>query len=207
MTSRVRLFPAVLLALILLAEAYGRVTGVSDRPFWSDEAWVAKKALELPYGQLSRQQDVPIPPLFSVAVKAFNSLTARPELGLRLFPLLCGLGVPLVTYFIMRMLRAPRSDVGGPHAAGDGCRPCENRPNMFAYRVRPPAGPDQDLTFARRRKVSWRTWDPAVCRVRLHRVRTWPSRSCPRRCQAGLNRCCQYGRSTCRHRWARRPGR
>jgi hypothetical protein len=95
--------------LVLLAGVYGRVAGFGTRPFWSDEAWVADAVRTRTYAQVLRQSAVPVPPLFGVAVKAIGSLTSRPEVGLRLVPLICGLAILPTAWLALRLLRLPRS--------------------------------------------------------------------------------------------------
>jgi len=87
---------------------YVRIGGLSERPFWIDEAWVAYAVTHQSYGELWRQTELPMPPLFAVTTKLLGQLVSPPELGLRLLPAVCGIAcVPLI-YPILRTVRIPR---------------------------------------------------------------------------------------------------
>jgi uncharacterized membrane protein len=85
-----------------------RLGNLGSRPFWRDEAWVAEAIRDLPYGQLLRQTDVPLPPLFAVAAKAIGTVCGPPEWAWRLLPALAGLAVVPLAYAAARTLGAPR---------------------------------------------------------------------------------------------------
>jgi len=96
------------LLLLLIAWAiFVRAWAVSERPFWVDEAWVAYAATQQSYGQLFRQTDLPMPPLFAAATKLLGSIVGPPELGLRLLPIACGIACVPLSYLILRTLRVP----------------------------------------------------------------------------------------------------
>ena len=98
------------LLLLLIAWAiFVRAWAVSERPFWVDEAWVAYAATQQSYGQLFRQTDLPMPPLFAAATKLLGSIVGPPELGLRLLPIACGIACVPLGYLILRTLRVPGS--------------------------------------------------------------------------------------------------
>lgn len=121
MTSdRFRLLIAMLTVLCITVGFGGRILKTGARPFWSDEAWVAATATQQSYAQLLRQTDVPAPPLFLVSVKALSSLASRPELGLRLFPLICGSGVLLTSFLLLQTMRLPRTIVTAAVAFASG---------------------------------------------------------------------------------------
>lgn len=99
-------------SLLLLLTGWGvfvRTWGVSERPFWVDEAWVAYAATHQSYGQLLRQTELPMPPLFAAVTKLFGSIVGPPELGLRLLPIACGIACVPLSYMILRTLRVPGS--------------------------------------------------------------------------------------------------
>jgi len=109
MSKHTRIVFALCVAVVLVAGIYGRVVHFGERPFWSDEAWVADAILSRGYGELLRQTELPLPPLFAVLGKVSSGLGFRPEIGLRLVPLIAGLLVPPLSYLILRTLRVPRS--------------------------------------------------------------------------------------------------
>lgn len=98
----------VCLVLAVVVGIYGRVHHFGQRPFWGDEAWVADTVLHNSYAQLFRQTEVPLPPLFSLAVKAIHAWYPHPETSLRLFPLLCGIALLPTAYLLLRTLRVPQ---------------------------------------------------------------------------------------------------
>jgi hypothetical protein len=97
-----------LVAVAMLGGGFVRVWRIGDRGFWRDEAWVADRVLHSTCGELATQTEAPLPPLFAMAVKGLGQAVRPPELGLRLFPLFCGLAVPILAYFAARAARAPR---------------------------------------------------------------------------------------------------
>lgn len=85
-----------------------RSWGLTARPFWQDEAWVANAVTHESWAQLATQTAVPMPPLFALASKAFGSLVSPPEAGLRLLPMFCGMACVPLSYLAVRTLRAPK---------------------------------------------------------------------------------------------------
>lgn len=102
-------FVAGLLGLILAWGAFERFCRLDGQPLWCDEAWVALTAADLSYGQLLTQTDVPLPPLFGVALKVAGHIPASAELTLRLLPAVCGILLLPLTYLAVRALRVPRT--------------------------------------------------------------------------------------------------
>lgn len=99
----------VMLIAILAWGAFVRVWNLSGRPFWADEAWVARTVRDSSPVDLLCQTEVPLPPLFAVATKLIGRAIAPPELAYRLLPALCGVfALPLV-YAVARTLRSPRT--------------------------------------------------------------------------------------------------
>ena len=98
--------------LMLAACAWGlflRTYNLRTRPFWADEAWVADTVTKLSYGELLRQTDVPLPPLFGVLLRFMLGRGTPPEVWLRLLPAVCGvLALPGV-YAVARLLRGTRA--------------------------------------------------------------------------------------------------
>ena len=105
---RSRPFHFCVLSLIVLWGGYLRAAALSDRPFWRDEVWVAELAEQESYGALMKGPDLPVPPLFAVTVKLLGQWVGPSELGLRLFPLLCGIACLPLGYIVLRVLRVPR---------------------------------------------------------------------------------------------------
>jgi hypothetical protein len=97
----------LLIAFILGWGVFVRFWGVWDRPFWGDEAWVAEAVSNLSWTELLHKNDVPLPPLFGVIVKAFGQLPGPPELTLRLFSVICGIVTLPLLYCVVRLLRLP----------------------------------------------------------------------------------------------------
>jgi predicted membrane-bound mannosyltransferase len=96
-------------ALLLAWSAFARVWNVGSRPLWQDEAALANAVRQLPAKDLLLQAEVSTPPLFALVSKLVGSRIARPELGLRLLPLLCGVLLVPLAYVTARTLAAPRS--------------------------------------------------------------------------------------------------
>jgi hypothetical protein len=102
-------FVVGLLGLILAWGAFERFYRLDGQPLWCDEAWAALTAADLSYGGLLTQTDVPLPPLFGVALKAAGQIPASAELTLRLLPAVCGVLLLPLTYLAVRALRMPRT--------------------------------------------------------------------------------------------------
>jgi hypothetical protein len=86
-----------------------RFWNLGARPFWCDEAWVALAVRDLSYASLLTQGDVPLPPLFAVAVKLFGNLPTAAEFAYRLLPALSGVLLLPLMYVAVRILRLPRT--------------------------------------------------------------------------------------------------
>jgi len=108
-TSWAFVVECLVIGLILGVGVYARARGLSQKPFWGDEAWVAEAAADRSYGNLFWQTDLPIPPLFAIVTKLVGSLVSPPELGFRLVPLTCGILVVPLSFWIVRLLRVPRT--------------------------------------------------------------------------------------------------
>ncbi|MHC4986462.1 MAG: hypothetical protein ACYTFO_09950, partial [Planctomycetota bacterium] len=94
----------IALVSILVWACFIRLWGVSDRPFWREEAWVASAAAATPWSEVFSHPEIPAPPLFLAAVKAGGSILGPPELGYRLPCLLAGLLlVPLIMKAAQRL--------------------------------------------------------------------------------------------------------
>lgn len=99
----------VSLGLLIAWGAFLRLWDLSGRPFWNDEAWVANTATLLSAGEIFRNTETPVPPLFALTVKAANRVFSPPEVGLRLFPALCGIAALPLAFVAIRTLRGPRT--------------------------------------------------------------------------------------------------
>lgn len=73
-----------------------------------DEAAVANAVTNHSGTELLRQTDLPLAPMFAISTKLVGSLISPPELGLRLLPILFGIGCVPLTYLVIRTLRVPR---------------------------------------------------------------------------------------------------
>ncbi len=99
----------LILLLIVAWAVFLRVWGLSGWPFWIDEAWIANAVTEQSFGELLRQTDDPVPPMFAVTVRWLGGLVGPPELGLRLLSVACGIANVLLTFAVLRTARVPRS--------------------------------------------------------------------------------------------------
>ena len=108
MSRTAKIIFCALLTVALIGGAFVRAWRLGDRPFWQDEAWVALAVTDNSVGQLLSQTDVPLPPLFAIATKLVGQYIPPPEVGFRLLPLLCGIGLLPLMYVIGRTLGAPR---------------------------------------------------------------------------------------------------
>ncbi len=99
----------VMLIAIVASGGFVRVWNLSGRPFWADEAWVARTVRDSSSVNLLCQTDVPLPPLFAVATKLIGHAMAPPELAYRLLPAFCGVLVLPLIYAVARTVRSPRT--------------------------------------------------------------------------------------------------
>ncbi|UCF34573.1 MAG: glycosyltransferase family 39 protein [Phycisphaerales bacterium] len=107
-SAKKTLLYGVLLVIVAMG-AYVRLADAGQRPFWADEAWVAQAVRENSYLELFAQTELPMPPLYSIAIKLVGELVKPPELGLRLLPLCCSVACVPLSYVVVRRLRAPRT--------------------------------------------------------------------------------------------------
>jgi len=108
MTNVTKKLFKVLFFAVLAWGVFVRCWAVGERPFWRDEAWVARAATEMSYQELFTQNELPMPGLFAVAVKLGGSLVSPPELGLRLLSMICGVALLPLCYLTVRSLHLPR---------------------------------------------------------------------------------------------------
>ncbi|MHC4865509.1 MAG: phospholipid carrier-dependent glycosyltransferase, partial [Planctomycetota bacterium] len=98
----------IVFGLVLAWAGFVRAWGVWGRSFWMDEAAVASAVTDHSWRELLGQTDLPIAPMFAISTKLVGSLIVPPEVGLRLLPILFGIGCVPLTYLVMRTLRVPR---------------------------------------------------------------------------------------------------
>jgi hypothetical protein len=94
-------------AAVFAWAVFVRTWSVGDRAFWMDEAWVANLVTRLPFQQLLKHTEEPIPPFFAVPTKLTSYLWLSPEIALRLLPMICGIAVVPLVYLVVRTLRIP----------------------------------------------------------------------------------------------------
>ncbi len=109
MTRRTRLLFYCTLCGVFGWGLFVRSWGLADRPFWRDEAWVAQAVEDRTWQDLLHQTDLPLPPLFAVVVQLLGDVVSPPEIGYRLFSVLCGIAVVPLVYLVARTLTAPRT--------------------------------------------------------------------------------------------------
>ncbi len=105
---RARRAAFVAVAALTLLAAGLRAPGLSERPFWRDEAWVAA-ALEARAGGQEAGANLPVPPLYGLACRLCDRWLDPPELALRLPALLAGIALVPASYAASRGLRLPRT--------------------------------------------------------------------------------------------------
>ena len=78
--------------------------GLASVSLWHDEAWVAMSVFSPSIGEMLNWKEAPqvTPPLFLLAVRAITGLFGTGEAALRIFSVLCGVGVLNLTWLAAR---------------------------------------------------------------------------------------------------------
>ena len=105
MKGRKKLFFGIIFVVILIWAVFVRFWGVSNRGLWMDEASAANVILQRSALDALFQTDVPMAPAFGFVAKMITQVISPPEIGLRLFSMVCGVLCVLLIYLLMRNLR------------------------------------------------------------------------------------------------------